>query len=99
LISKRGAKRTKIQTLAANIARVSGAHHFGRFSAMPGWRSRGVLRAKNYCEAGWSWGCVFAVDVTGRTIWIADAHRDNGKRFVVRADEKLKRSRMISDND
>jgi hypothetical protein len=22
-------------------------------------------------------------------IWIADAHRDNGKRFVVRADEKL----------
>jgi hypothetical protein len=23
-----------------------------------------------------------------RTIWIADAHRDNGKRFVVRADEK-----------
>jgi hypothetical protein len=26
---------------------------------------------------------------TGRTIWIADAHRDNGKRFVVQADEKL----------
>jgi hypothetical protein len=25
----------------------------------------------------------------GRTIWIVDAHRDNGKRFVVRADEKL----------
>jgi hypothetical protein len=25
---------------------------------------------------------------TGRTIWIAGAHRD-GKRFVVRADEKL----------
>ena len=24
----------------------------------------------------------------GRTIWIADAHRE-GKRFVVRADEKL----------
>ena len=23
------------------------------------------------------------------TIWIADAHRDNGKRFVVRADELL----------
>ena len=23
------------------------------------------------------------------TIWIADAHRDDGKRFVVRADEKL----------
>jgi len=25
----------------------------------------------------------------GRTIWIVDAHRDDGKRFVVRADEKL----------
>ena len=27
--------------------------------------------------------------LSGRTIWIADAHRDDGKRFVVRADEKL----------
>ena len=25
----------------------------------------------------------------GRTIWIADAHRGDGKRFVVHADEKL----------
>jgi len=25
----------------------------------------------------------------GRTIWIADAHRDDGKRFVAHADEKL----------
>jgi hypothetical protein len=24
-----------------------------------------------------------------RTIWIADAHRGDGKRFVVRGDEKL----------
>ena len=24
-----------------------------------------------------------------QTVWIVDAHRDNGKRFVVRADEKL----------
>jgi hypothetical protein len=29
------------------------------------------------------------VDREGRTIWIADAHRGDGKRFVVRADEKL----------
>jgi hypothetical protein len=29
------------------------------------------------------------VDSNGRTIRVADAHRDNGKRFVVRADEKL----------
>ena len=25
----------------------------------------------------------------GRTIWIGDAHRDDGKRFVLRADELL----------
>jgi len=31
---------------------------------------------------------VSAVDANGRTIWIADAHRD-GKRFVVHADDKL----------
>jgi hypothetical protein len=29
-----------------------------------------------------------AVDFSGRTIFVADAHRGNGKRFVVRADEK-----------
>jgi hypothetical protein len=29
------------------------------------------------------------VDSRGRTIWIADAHRDDGQRFIVRADEKL----------
>jgi hypothetical protein len=29
------------------------------------------------------------IDSKGRTIWIADAHRDDGKRFVVYADEKL----------
>jgi hypothetical protein len=45
--------------------------------------------ADNFSEAGWSWGCVSAIDSNGRTIWIADAHRDDGKRFVVRADEKL----------
>jgi hypothetical protein len=45
--------------------------------------------ADNLSKAGWSWGCVSALDSHGRTIWIADAHRDNGKRFVVRADEML----------
>jgi hypothetical protein len=32
---------------------------------------------------------VAAVDSNGQTIWIADAHRGDGKRFVVTADEKL----------
>jgi len=27
--------------------------------------------------------------VSQRLIWIADAHRDDGKRFVLRVDEKL----------
>ena len=34
-------------------------------------------------------GCVFVVDSHGQTIVIADAHRGDGQRFVVRADEKL----------
>jgi hypothetical protein len=45
--------------------------------------------ADNRSKAGWSWGCISRVDSNGRTIWIVDAHRDNGKRLVVRADEKL----------
>ena len=28
-----------------------------------------------------------AIDSQGRTIWIADAHRGDGKRYVVQADE------------
>ena len=45
--------------------------------------------ADNLSKAGWSWGCVSAIDSNGRTIWIADAHRGDGNRFIVRADEKL----------
>jgi hypothetical protein len=45
--------------------------------------------ADNLSKAGWSWGCVATVDSDGRIIFVADAHRDDGKRFVVRAEEKL----------
>jgi hypothetical protein len=46
--------------------------------------------ADNLSKAGWSWGCFSAINSNGRTIWIADAHRDDGgKRFVGHADEKL----------
>ena len=38
--------------------------------------------ADNLSKAGWSWGCASAIDSNGRTIWIADAHRDDGRRFV-----------------
>jgi hypothetical protein len=44
--------------------------------------------ADNLSKAGWSWGCVSAIDSEGRTIWIADAHGDR-TRFIVHADEKL----------
>jgi hypothetical protein len=45
--------------------------------------------ADNLSKAGWSWGWVSAIDSKGRTIWIVDARRDDGRRFVVHADEKL----------
>jgi len=42
--------------------------------------------ADNLKKAGWSYGYVSAMDCKGRTIWVADAHRGDGNRFVVRAD-------------
>jgi hypothetical protein len=45
--------------------------------------------ADQLSASGWSWGCVATVDSNGQTIFVADAHRDNGKRFIVTADEKL----------
>ena len=50
--------------------------------------------ALDHCErlrskAGWNLGRVSAIDCEGRTIWIVDAHRDDGRRFIVHADEKL----------
>jgi hypothetical protein len=44
--------------------------------------------ADNLSKAGFSLGWVSAIDSQGRTPWIVDTHRA-GKRFVVRADEKL----------
>jgi len=32
---------------------------------------------------------VSGIDFAGRTIWTVNAHRGDGKRFIVRADEKL----------
>jgi hypothetical protein len=41
--------------------------------------------ADNLKKAGWSLGYLSAIDSNGPTNWIADAHRGDGKRFVVRA--------------
>jgi len=54
-------------------------------AAMKSWE----IIADNLKKAGWNLGCVSAIDSNGRTIWIADAHRDDGRRCVVHADEKL----------
>jgi hypothetical protein len=43
----------------------------------------------NLSKAGWSLGYVSAVDCEGRTIWIADAHRD-GKRFVIELESAIR---------
>ena len=32
---------------------------------------------------------VSALDLEGRTIWIVDAHRGDGRRIIVRAEDKL----------
>jgi len=52
---------------------------------------RPAVDCLNLSKAGWSWsyGYISAVDSHGRTIWIFDAHRGDGRRFVVRVDEKL----------
>jgi len=44
--------------------------------------------ADKLSASGWTWGCVATVDRKGRTIFGADAHRGDGQRFVVHADEK-----------
>ena len=45
--------------------------------------------ADKLSKAGWSLGWVSTLDREGRTTWVVDAHRDDGKRFVVHADEML----------
>jgi hypothetical protein len=45
--------------------------------------------ADKLSKAGFSWGCVATVDAHGRTIFVADAHRGDGKRYVVHAEKKL----------
>ena len=60
-----------------------------KFISSPSSFRTSSLTADNLSKAGWSWGCVATVNREGRTIFVADAHRDDGKRFVVHADDKL----------
>jgi hypothetical protein len=45
--------------------------------------------ADKLSKAGWSWGTCSIIDEQGRSLFVVDAHRDNGKRFVVQSDELL----------
>ena len=45
--------------------------------------------ADNLKKAGGVWAGPQRSILRGQTIWIADAHRDDRERFVVRANEKL----------
>jgi hypothetical protein len=42
--------------------------------------------ADNLSKAGFSWGGVSALDLEGRTLWIADAHRGDGKQRQAKND-------------
>jgi hypothetical protein len=68
-----------------NLARLPNSRLSAPLSPVKYWE----IIADNLSKAGWSWGCVSAIDSEGRTIWIVDAHRGNGQHFIVRADEKL----------
>ena len=57
----------------------------GRIRRVKYWK----IIANNLKKAGWSWGCVATVDYEGRKIWIVEAHRDEGNRYIVRAYERL----------
>jgi hypothetical protein len=45
--------------------------------------------AANLSSAGWSWGYISAVACDGRKTFVADAHRRDGRRFIVRSDDLL----------
>lgn len=40
--------------------------------------------ADRLAAGGWSWGSLQAV-IDGRLVWVVDAHRDDGQRFVAHA--------------
>ena len=44
--------------------------------------------ADRLSRAAWTWGYVSTFDA-GRKIYVVDAHRGDGTRFIVRSDELL----------
>jgi hypothetical protein len=44
---------------------------------------------ENLRNVRWNCGCVATINSNLQTIFVTDAHRDDGRRFIVHADEKL----------
>ena len=82
-------KRTRPRVQRPRRRRVTVLPRVGRALQMTARRNNSFSLTDNLKKAGWSWGCVAAMDCDGRTIWSPDTHRGDGKRFVGRADEKL----------
>jgi len=47
-----------------------------------------IIADRLHCD-GWSWGCCSVVTTKNRVLFIIDAHRGDGRRFVISSDEKL----------
>jgi hypothetical protein len=45
--------------------------------------------ADRLSNAGWSWGYTSLIDSDGQMLFKVDAHCDDGRRYIVRADELL----------
>ena len=45
--------------------------------------------ARQLSAADWSWGYTSHLTASGQTVFCVDAHRDDGKRYIVRSDELL----------
>ncbi len=63
----------------------------GALSGAPLYPSGRACPLPHFKAAGWSWDCVSAIDSDGRTIWIVEHIRDDGKLFVVRAPTERQR--------
>jgi len=74
-----------LRRLSITLLLPSGDQKGQNFARVEYWE----IIADNLSKAGLSWGCVSTVDSNGRTIFLPDTYRDDGKRFVVRADEHL----------
>jgi len=48
-----------------------------------------AIIADRLSEVGFNWGCVATINSNGQTTFVGAAHRDDGNRFIVHADEKL----------